>query len=166
MAFQMISWLAWTVAAISAPNPLVNGASWAIRTRPVFLADWNKIISFFEKLLQFFLGKTFAYFTNGLLIPRQNWHQINNFTFYVQLSFGHIGHFLKHMNLCAPSDKCNIFAASQHIGRSQRTFKRFIRDFFNSGSVQCFWFEYYARILLSNDKQGKSLAKNWKSKKW
>ena len=30
-------------AAISAPNPLVNGASWAMTQRPVFLTDWKMV---------------------------------------------------------------------------------------------------------------------------
>lgn len=33
--------LTCTVAATSAPNPFVIGASWAMTTRPVFFADCN-----------------------------------------------------------------------------------------------------------------------------
>lgn len=41
--FNSVVWLACIVAAISAPKPFVNGASWAIITRPVFFDDWKEI---------------------------------------------------------------------------------------------------------------------------
>jgi len=34
-------YVTWIVAAISAPNPFVIGASWAMITRPVFFTDCN-----------------------------------------------------------------------------------------------------------------------------
>lgn len=46
--------LTWIVAANSDPNPLVNGASCAMSTRPVFFADWNWIEKrFFREIRRF-----------------------------------------------------------------------------------------------------------------
>ena len=40
----MIRLFTWILAAISAPNPDVNGASWAISKRPVFFTDCKSVI--------------------------------------------------------------------------------------------------------------------------
>ena len=94
------------LAAISAPKPDVSGASWAMRSRPVFLTDCQNMTKK-VKGIQLLTRQT-SHLSNCLLIPRQNRDQVNQFTGNIQLIFGHLAYFMEDMNLCPPPNQGNI----------------------------------------------------------